>query len=68
MTQSPMTAVRIQAPLKTVFHALTDPAEMRVWFAEHAEVDLPSRYEFWGRYTRWRATPPTSGSWRTATT
>ncbi|GAB1819954.1 SRPBCC domain-containing protein [Herbidospora sp. RD11066] len=51
MTQSPMTAVRIQAPLKTVFHALTDPAELKVWFAEHAEVDLPNRYEFWGRYT-----------------
>lgn len=24
---------------------------MRVWLAEHAEVDLPHRYEFWGRYT-----------------
>ncbi|WP_062430464.1 SRPBCC family protein [Herbidospora daliensis] len=51
MTQSPTSAVRIQAPLKTVFHALTDPAELRVWFAEHAEVDLPNRYDFWGRHT-----------------
>ncbi|WP_062346824.1 SRPBCC family protein [Herbidospora yilanensis] len=51
MTQSPISAVRIQAPLKTVFHALTDPAELRVWFAEHAEVELPDRYDFWGRHT-----------------
>nr|WP_062341005.1 SRPBCC domain-containing protein [Herbidospora sakaeratensis] len=51
MTQPTISAVRIQAPLKTVFHALTDPAEMRVWFAEHAEVDLPNRYDFWGRHT-----------------
>ena len=31
--------------------ALTDPAALRVWLAEHAEVALPDRYEFWGRYT-----------------
>jgi len=24
---------------------------LRVWLAEHAEVDLPDRYEFWGRFT-----------------
>ena len=37
--------VRIHAPLGTVRDALTDPAALRVWLAEHAEVDLPERYE-----------------------
>lgn len=41
----------VPAPLKVTFEALTDPAALRVWLAEHAEVDLPGRYEFWGRYT-----------------
>jgi uncharacterized protein YndB with AHSA1/START domain len=42
---------RVAAPADAVWNALTDPAALRVWFAEHAEVDLPQRYEFWGRYT-----------------
>ncbi|GAA3134917.1 SRPBCC family protein [Streptosporangium carneum] len=42
---------RVQAPLEKVRHALTDAGELRVWLAEHAEVDLPHRYEFWGRHT-----------------
>ena len=42
---------RVAAPIADVWHALTDPAALRVWLAEHAEVDLPHRYEFWGRYT-----------------
>ena len=41
----------LPAPLKLVYEALTDAAALRVWLAEHAEVDLPGRYEFWGRYT-----------------
>lgn len=44
-------SVRLAAPAQRVWRALTDPAQLRVWFAEHAEVDLPHRYEFWGRYT-----------------
>ncbi|TWP50190.1 SRPBCC domain-containing protein [Lentzea tibetensis] len=44
-------SVRVQAPARRVLHALTDAAEMRVWLAEHAEVDLPHTYAFWGRYT-----------------
>lgn len=40
----------VPAPLKVAFEALTDPAALRVWLAEHAEVDLPGKYEFWGRY------------------
>jgi len=41
----------VPAPLKVTYEALTDPAALRVWLAEHADVDLPHRYEFWGRYT-----------------
>ena len=41
----------VPAPLKTVYEALTDPAALRVWLAEHADVELPDKYEFWGRYT-----------------
>ncbi|MFU8854706.1 SRPBCC domain-containing protein [Micromonospora sp. SL1-18] len=43
--------VRLAAPAERVWRALTDPTELRVWFAEHAEVELPHRYAFWGRYT-----------------
>ncbi|GAA0925770.1 SRPBCC family protein [Virgisporangium aurantiacum] len=41
----------VPAPLKVTYEALTDPAALRVWLAEHAEVDLPGTYAFWGRYT-----------------
>jgi uncharacterized protein YndB with AHSA1/START domain len=42
---------RVAAPVAEVRRALTDPTAMRIWLAEHAEVDLPHRYEFWGRST-----------------
>jgi uncharacterized protein YndB with AHSA1/START domain len=42
---------RVDAPLDDVRRALTDATALRVWLAEHAEADLPGRYEFWGRYT-----------------
>ncbi|MDG4823169.1 SRPBCC domain-containing protein [Asanoa sp. WMMD1127] len=42
---------RVNAPIKQVHQALTDAAQLRMWLAEHAEVDLPGRYQFWGRYT-----------------
>jgi uncharacterized protein YndB with AHSA1/START domain len=51
MTEPLTLKARIPAPLDAVRHALTDAAELRVWFAEHAEVRLPDRFEFWGRYT-----------------
>ncbi|MEU7869949.1 SRPBCC family protein [Dactylosporangium sp. NPDC049140] len=41
----------LPATPKAVHAALTDPAALRVWLAEYAEVDLPDRYQFWGRYT-----------------
>jgi uncharacterized protein YndB with AHSA1/START domain len=43
--------IRIAAEPSAVHRALTDPAAMRIWLAEHAEVDLPDRYRFWGRFT-----------------
>lgn len=49
--------IRIAAPPSAVHRALTDPAALRVWLAEHAEVDLPDRYEFWGRFTPNGAAP-----------
>ncbi|GIJ27039.1 hypothetical protein Vqi01_22010 [Micromonospora qiuiae] len=51
MTEPMIIITRLAAPIARVRQALTDPAELRVWLAEHAEVDLPKRYEFWGRYT-----------------
>lgn len=51
MTEPTRFQVRLRAPVKDVWHALTDAEAMRVWLAEHAEVELPRRYEFWGRYT-----------------
>lgn len=43
--------IRIAEPAQRVHEALTDPAALRVWLAEHATVERPDRYEFWGRYT-----------------
>jgi len=42
---------RVNAPIKQVYQALTEPDALRVWLAEHAAVELPERYEFWGRHT-----------------
>src|SRR5262245_42301624 len=41
----------VPASPKTVYEALTDPAALHVWLAEHADVELPGKYEFWGRST-----------------
>lgn len=43
--------VRAGVPPACIMDALTTPAAMTVWLAEHAEVSLPERYQFWGRYT-----------------
>ncbi|MBN6053531.1 SRPBCC domain-containing protein [Nonomuraea sp. RK-328] len=51
MTEPMTLRARVQAPVKEVRHALTDPAAMRIWLAEHAEAELPGRYAFWGRHT-----------------
>jgi uncharacterized protein YndB with AHSA1/START domain len=47
----------VPAPVKVTYEALTDPAALRVWLAEHANVDLPGTYEFWGRHTPDGAAP-----------
>jgi uncharacterized protein YndB with AHSA1/START domain len=45
-------AVHLSADPPTVYRALTDPAALESWLAEHADVDLDAgRYEFWGRHT-----------------
>ncbi|MER7889241.1 SRPBCC family protein [Micromonospora sp. NPDC094482] len=51
MSESLKMHARLAAPIEAVRRAITDAAELRVWLAEHAEVELPRRYEFWGRYT-----------------
>ena len=51
MTAPMILRARVAAPVKDVWHALTDADSLRIWLAEYAEVDLPHRYEFWGRYT-----------------
>ncbi|SCL19455.1 SRPBCC family protein [Micromonospora inyonensis] len=51
MTEPMTIRARLAAPVKAVHHALTDPAELRVWLTEYAEVELPHRYAFWGRHT-----------------
>ncbi|MCW2885576.1 MAG: hypothetical protein QOE54_3973 [Streptosporangiaceae bacterium] len=51
MTEPMTRSARVTVPIKDVHHALTDPEALRTWLAEHAEVDLPHRFEFWGRYT-----------------
>ncbi|WP_246644114.1 SRPBCC family protein [Nonomuraea ceibae] len=51
MSEPMILRARVQAPVKEVRNALTDPALLRVWLAEHAEVSLPERYAFWGRHT-----------------
>ncbi|MGV9381402.1 SRPBCC domain-containing protein [Nonomuraea sp. NPDC003707] len=51
MTEPMTLRARIQAPVKDVRQALTDAAALRIWLAEHAEVELPDRFGFWGRTT-----------------
>ncbi|MBB5852619.1 SRPBCC domain-containing protein [Amycolatopsis umgeniensis] len=57
MTEPASFQVRVRAPIDDVWHALIDPGALRIWLSEYAEVDLPSRYEFWGRYTPDGAVP-----------
>ncbi|HEX8228342.1 MAG TPA: SRPBCC domain-containing protein [Chloroflexia bacterium] len=44
--------VELDAPLNTVLEALVDPAQLTMWFAEHAYVSPHEDwYDFWGRFT-----------------
>lgn len=51
MSEPTTRSARVAVPIKDAHHALTDAKALRTWLAEHAEVDLPHRFEFWGRYT-----------------
>ncbi|MGB4135053.1 MAG: SRPBCC domain-containing protein [Microbacterium sp.] len=50
-TEPMILRIRAAAEPERVMRALTDPDEMAVWLAEHADVSLPDHYRFWGRYT-----------------
>ncbi len=43
----------LPAAPERVFAALTDAAQLRVWFAEHVEIEprVGGAYRFWGRYS-----------------
>jgi uncharacterized protein YndB with AHSA1/START domain len=51
MSEPMRLTARVNAPADRVWHALTDPDALQTWLAEHADVALPERYAFWGRYT-----------------
>lgn len=51
MSETVTIKARLRAPIERVHRALTDAGELTTWLAEHAEVDLPHTYAFWGRYT-----------------
>jgi uncharacterized protein YndB with AHSA1/START domain len=51
MTEPMVLRARVGAPQVAVHRAMTDANALRTWLAEHAEVDLPHRWVFWGRYT-----------------
>jgi uncharacterized protein YndB with AHSA1/START domain len=52
MTETYTLQVTIGAPPEAVYVALTSPAALQRWLAEHAEVALDDGvFEFWGRYT-----------------
>jgi uncharacterized protein YndB with AHSA1/START domain len=52
MTETYTLQVAVGAPPATVYAALTNPAALRTWLAEYAEVALDDGvFEFWGRFT-----------------
>lgn len=44
---------QLAAPAARVYSALSEPAELEQWFAEHAEVEprVGGAYRFWGKHT-----------------
>jgi uncharacterized protein YndB with AHSA1/START domain len=50
MTEPLILQVRARAGLDETRQALTDPKALNLWLGEHSTVDLPTTYEFWGRY------------------
>lgn len=50
MTEPLILQVRARAGIDDARQALTDPKALNRWLGEHSTVDLPTTYEFWGRY------------------
>lgn len=52
----------VAAPIDRVWRALTDPGDLRQWFAENVEVDLRvgGEYAFFGREIPWGVRPETA--------
>jgi uncharacterized protein YndB with AHSA1/START domain len=63
MADSPALSYRksfaIPAKPAPVFDALTNPIHLKLWFAEHVEVEpqVEGAYRFWGRHTLWLGDP-----------
>ncbi|MFI9008411.1 SRPBCC domain-containing protein [Actinosynnema sp. NPDC053489] len=51
MDETVVLRARTRASADRVRRALTDATELATWLAEHAEVELPDRFAFWGRHT-----------------
>ncbi|MEU4805189.1 SRPBCC domain-containing protein [Actinosynnema sp. NPDC023587] len=51
MSETVKIHARVTAPVSRVRRALTAPDELGAWLAEHVAVELPDRYQFWGRHT-----------------
>ncbi|MER5264256.1 SRPBCC domain-containing protein [Actinosynnema sp. NPDC002837] len=51
MSETVVLRARTTAPVDRVRRAVTDAGELGTWLAEHAAVELPDRFEFWGRTT-----------------
>lgn len=54
----------IPAGRARTFAALTDPVELRLWFAEHVDVDARAggHFRFWGRHTYGAPAAPAQGA------
>ena len=50
MTEPMILQARAKVGRKEVYQALTDPATLNRWLGEHSAVELPERFEFWGRH------------------
>ncbi|MRG58403.1 SRPBCC domain-containing protein [Agromyces sp. CFH 90414] len=50
MSETLTLVVRADATIDKAFSALTDRAALTQWLSEFADVELPNRYRFWGRF------------------
>lgn len=50
MTEPLILQARAKVGIDDARQALTDPKALNLWLGEHAVVDLPGTFEFWGRY------------------